>query len=91
MPPPRASGAAGRPGLSGRANGMKENGGAGDREGVHYRAAQRDRRCGTCASFDAAGSTCALGAGAVAANMLCDLWSIMPGLTRRGLEPPPRR
>jgi hypothetical protein len=65
-------------------------GGKLDRTAVNYRAARRDKRCGTCARFDAAARACSVVAGAVAANMVCDRWTIMPGLTRRDLEPPRR-
>jgi hypothetical protein len=62
-----------------------------DRAAVTYRAARRDVRCGTCASFDARARTCAVVAGSISANMMCDRWSLMPGLTKRDLELPPRR
>jgi hypothetical protein len=62
-----------------------------ERAAVNYRAARRDRRCGTCAYFDAEARACTQVAGAIAANMLCDRWTIMPGLTRRDLDLPPRR
>ncbi len=61
-----------------------------DRGGVNYRAARRDKRCGTCAHFDVAGKTCAIVAGPVAADMVCDRWALMPGLYRRDLGFPPR-
>ncbi len=60
-------------------------------EGVNYRAARRDKRCGTCACFDPAGRACSAVAGAIAANMVCDRWTLMPGLYRRDLDLPPRR
>ena len=62
-----------------------------DRRAVNYRPARRDKRCGTCASFDAQGQACAIVAGLIAANMVCDRWTLMPGLYRRDLDPPPRR
>jgi hypothetical protein len=64
--------------------------GTSDRSAVNYRAAHRDKRCGTCAQFDAAARACSVVAGAIAANMVCDRWAIMPGLTRADLDPPPR-
>ncbi len=62
-----------------------------DRAAVHYRAARRDKRCGTCACFDPAGRACSVVSGAIAANMVCDRWTLMPGLYRRDLDLPPRR
>jgi hypothetical protein len=60
-------------------------------EAVDYRPARRDKRCGTCASFVVETSTCAIVAGPIAANMTCSRWTLMPGLYRRDLDPPPRR
>ncbi len=62
-----------------------------DRAAVNYRAARRDKRCGTCACFDPAARACSMVAGPIAANMVCDRWTIMPGLYRRDLGLPPRR
>ncbi len=62
-----------------------------EREAARYRPARGDKRCGTCASFDPGAGLCAILAGPIAANMVCDRWTLMPGLTRRNLEPPPRR
>ncbi len=62
-----------------------------DPAAVNYRPARRDKRCGTCASFDVEARTCSIVAGPIAANMVCTQWSLMPGLYRRDLELPPRR
>jgi hypothetical protein len=62
-----------------------------DRVAANYRAARRDKRCGTCASFDPKARNCSAMPGLVAADMVCDLWTLMPGLYRRDLEFPPRR
>lgn len=35
-------------------------------------------------------AACAVVAGTIAANMVCDRWSLMPGLYRRDLDLPPR-
>ena len=51
-----------------------------DRGAVNYRAARRDKRCGTCAHFDPATRACAVVAGEIAANMVCDRWTLMPGV-----------
>ena len=61
-----------------------------DRTAANYRAARRDKRCGTCARFDVAARACSVVAGAIAANMVCDRWTLMPGLTHRDLDLPPR-
>ncbi len=71
--------------------GMNVRGEKLDRVAVNYRAARRDKRCGTCACFDVVARGCSLVAGVIAANMVCDRWTIMPGLTHRDLELPPRR
>ena len=61
-----------------------------DPEAVNYRPAHRDKRCGTCASFQVETRTCAIVAGPIAANMTCSRWTLMPGLYRRDLDLPPR-
>lgn len=71
-------------------SGLEGDEGKLDREAVHYRPARRDKRCGTCARFDPQAAACAVVAGAIAANMVCDRWSLMPGLYRRDLDLPPR-
>lgn len=70
---------------------MNGDEGKADREAVRYRPARGDKRCGTCASFDPIARLCAIIAGPIAANMVCDRWTLMPGLFRRDLEFPPRR
>ena len=70
---------------------MTDASGKVDGAAARYRPARGDKRCGTCASFDPGGPLCAVVTGAVAANMVCDRWTLMPGLFRRDLEPPARR
>ena len=60
------------------------------RETVNYRLSRNDVRCGTCASFDVPTKSCTLVAGTIAANMKCDRWTKMPGLTQRDVHPGPR-
>lgn len=62
-----------------------------NRVAVNYRRAERERRCETCARFEPQARACGLVAGGIAANMVCDRWVILPGVTVRDLDLPPRR